>query len=297
MNPFDHIPDDLEIDILSRLPGTSLMNSQYLSKSWFSIIQNQRFSDSFNSRSLNRGSRLLIAFNNCEFTTKKADMRLFFFTASEEGENKSSSSLVANLAMTIPSTVDYYYTRSGSGTLAHGFLCCSYQGRFLICNPTTRQIVTLPESGNDVNKKLTFKLLGYDPIDDQYKAMFMMASRCGDGDVVHKVLTLGGGDNIKTLLWRKIKDNTGPYVPYTKGICINGIVYYGATRPNTDRVIVCFDVRFEKISLMNPPLYIKSWEVGTNLINYRGKLAIIHTILFWCFLWVYVMDTRECRET
>ncbi|CAH2048196.1 unnamed protein product [Thlaspi arvense] len=246
---FDQIPDDLAVDILSRLSGKSLMKLRYVSKFWFSIIRSQRLIDSFIPRSLKRGSRFLIAFNNCEFVVKKTDMRLFFFTVSDdEGENKSSpSSLVASLDMTIPSTVDYHYTRG---------------------------------SANDDAKKLTYKYLGYDPIDDQYKAMCMTVSRRGHhgGDVEHKVLTLGGGrGDVKTLSWRIMEDNTEPYVPYTKGTCINGIVYYGATRPNTNGVIVCFDVRFEKISLMNPPLNIKSWEVGTSLINYKGKVAIIHT--------------------
>ncbi|VVA93597.1 unnamed protein product [Arabis nemorensis] len=121
-------------------------------------------------------------------------MHLFFFTASEEGENKSSSSsLVANLDMTIPSTVDYYYTRSSD----------------------TWDMIRLM-----INTK-----------------QCALVSRCDHDDVQHKVLTLGGGD-IKNLSWRQIEDNnnTGPYVPSTKGICINGIVYYGATRPNFDKV-------------------------------------------------------------
>ncbi|XP_010431728.1 PREDICTED: F-box protein At1g30790-like [Camelina sativa] len=266
----DSIPDDMTLEILGRLPGKSLMKFQYLSKFWFSIIRSQRFIDSFFSRSLNRGPRLLITFKNGELISRNTQKRLFFFSASREGEQKSSSTLVANLDMTIASTVNYCYTR---GTLVHGFLCCSHQGRFLICNPTTRQIVTLPEPGD--NNKLTFKYLGYEPVDDQYKALCMMFSRGDFGDVEHKVLTLRRGDT-KNLSWREIKDNTEPYGPSTKGICIDGIVYYGATRPNNrDKVIVCFDVRFEKISLINPPFNEEMWDHGADLMNYKGKLAFV----------------------
>lgn len=287
----DPIPNDLMVEIFSRLPGTSLMKFQYLSKFWFSIIRSQRFIDSFLSRSLNRGSRLLITLNNIN---ENGEKRLFLFSASNEGANKSSSSsLVANLDMIIPSADAYYYFPQG--TIVHGFICCSYHGRFLICNSITRQIVTIPESGDYMFRdyKFTYNYLGYDPIDDQYKALCMMASQSDYGDIKHKVLTLGRGDN-KNHSWRQIEDNTEPYRPYTKGICINGVVYYGASRSDTN-VIVCFDVRNEKICLMNPPFSIKYWDSGTNLINYKGKLAVIYNRFEgFPWLWVYIKDTREC---
>ncbi|KAL1188056.1 F-box protein [Cardamine amara subsp. amara] len=266
----DPIPNDLMVEIFSRLPGTSLMKFQYLSKFWFSIIRSKRFIDSFFSRSLNRGSRLLITLNNIN---ENGEKRLFFFSASNEGANKYfPSSLVANLDMIIPSGDAHYHFPQG--TIVHGFICCSYHGQFLICNLITRQIVTIPKSGD---YKFTYNYLGYDPIDDQYKALCMMASQSDYGDIKHKVLTLGRGDN-KNHSWRQIKDNTEPYMPSTKGICINGVVYYGASISDKN-VIVCFDVRLEKICLMNPPFSIKYWDHdhGTNLINYKGKLAVICT--------------------
>ncbi|EOA34181.1 hypothetical protein CARUB_v10021684mg [Capsella rubella] len=300
----DSIPDDLTSEILCRLPGKSLMKLQYLSKFWLSIIRSQRFIDSFFSRSLNRGSSLLITFNNGDFTrnTKK---RLFFFSASSEGEQKSCSTLVANLDMTIVSSegeqkssstlvasTDNYSCRRSN--LVRGFVCCSHQGRFLICNPTTRQIVALPKTGHN---KCSSIYLGYDPIDDQYKALCMTVSRGDFGDVEHKVLTLGRGDS-KNLSWREINDNTKPHISSTKGICIDGVVYYGARRPNFDKVIVCFDVRSEKISFINPPFIKRGWEPGTNLMNYKGKLAFVNTAYYpyreRFILWI--LDNVEKHE-
>ncbi|XP_010419488.1 PREDICTED: F-box protein At1g30790-like [Camelina sativa] len=112
----DSIPDDMTFEILGRLPGKSLMKFQYLSKFWFSIIRSQRFIDSFFSRSLSRGSRLLITFKNGEIINGNTEKRLFFFSASREGEQKSSSTLVANLDMTIASTDNYCYTRGSNKT-------------------------------------------------------------------------------------------------------------------------------------------------------------------------------------
>ncbi|CAA7014211.1 unnamed protein product [Microthlaspi erraticum] len=273
LSHIDPIPHDLVLEILRRLPVKSLLKFQYVSKSWGSIIRSKGFINSCVSMSSEPSSRLLIYFRNGRLTNKNAENLLFYFTSSQDQEDESSS-LVANLNMTMASMDAYCYTRSAS---VNGFICVSHKRRVMICNPSTRQIITLPEiPGNDL--KSGYKYLGYDPVNDQYKAMCKVLPTSEDVQE-HMVLTLGGGDQEPT--WRHIEGTCRKYVPITKGICIDGFVYYGAMTPtpcHTDKVIVRFDVRSERLSFINLPAPAKHvhWGFTSSLINYNGKLAHIN---------------------
>lgn len=98
-------------------------------------------------------------------------------------------------------------------------------------------------------------------------------------DQEHMVLTLGGDQKPS---WRRIEGTTRNYCPLTKGSCINGFVYYGAWTPIRfmDRVVVCFDVRSEKLSFIELPSRNNiDWEGTSALIDYKGKLANVNVHL------------------
>lgn len=274
LSHIDPIPHDLVLEILRRLPVKSLLKFQYVSKTWGSIIRSKGFINSCVSMSSAPSSRLLISFRNGRLTNKNAENLLFFFTSSQDQEDDSSS-LVANLDMTMASMGAYCYTRCAS---VNGFICVSNKRRVMICNPSTRQIITLPEIPGD-DLKSAYKYLGYDPINDQYKAMCKLFPNSED-DQEHMVLTLGGDQEPS---WRHIEGTSRSYLPLTKGICIDGFVYYGALTPTPskkNRVIVCFDVRSERLSFINLPALAEHvhWGSTSTLINYKGKLAnIINT--------------------
>ncbi|KAG7593470.1 F-box associated interaction domain [Arabidopsis thaliana x Arabidopsis arenosa] len=271
----DSIPFDVMVDILTRLPVKSFLELQYVSKTWRSIIRSKDFINLLVSMSSTQSSRLLIAFKTGRLTDKNAENRMLFFTSSQE-EYTEFSSLVANLDMTMASMDAYFYTRSMGSV--NGFICLSHKGRFMICNPSTKQVITLPEikiTGTNWNS--AYKYLGYDPVNQQYKAMRKKVSNFED-DQEHMVLTLGGD---KTPSWRHIEGITQNYHPLTKGICINGFVYYGASTPrsNLSKIIVCFDVRSERLSFIKLPsmdgIY---WYSTSTLINYKGKLANVNIV-------------------
>ncbi|CAH2046361.1 unnamed protein product [Thlaspi arvense] len=71
----------------------------------------------------------------------------------------------------------------------HMILHPSDPGRFTICNPSTRQVITLPEASSG-RRESVYMCLGYDPV----------ARLRGEQCQEHKVLTLGGG-----LSWRDVK--------------------------------------------------------------------------------------------
>ncbi|KAG2310014.1 hypothetical protein Bca52824_021571 [Brassica carinata] len=127
-------------------------------------------------------SRFIIAFTNSVFVKGDAQ-RLFIFSGEEE---TSSSSLVANLAMTIPSV-----TLPHGGfkcTSVHGFVTYCHGLQFTICNPSAGHCITFPCKDRECTS------LGYDPVDDQFKVLTPVSSLLRKPSfVVHEVITLGRG--------------------------------------------------------------------------------------------------------
>ncbi|AAG11426.1 Hypothetical protein [Arabidopsis thaliana] len=136
-----------------------------------------------------------------------------------------------------------------------------YDGVPVLCNPITGHYATLPAIARF---RQAFSFFGYDPIDKQFKVLFMiMAYPCSPDH--HKVLKLGSGE----MSWRRLK-RTLRHEIMSEGICINGVVYYlgDTSEVLTSFVVVCFDVRYETFSFLYPGSYCE-------LINYKGKLGLV----------------------
>ncbi|EOA14705.1 hypothetical protein CARUB_v10027982mg [Capsella rubella] len=270
---------DITVEILTRLPVKSLMKFQYVSKTWCSIIRSKNF---INSLVSTPSPLFLISL----MTNEKAEKYLFLLTSLQE-KDEESTSLVANLDMTLASNnANNFSVRCAS---VNGFISLSPNGRFVVCNPSTKQVILLPKFETAGTKwGPVYKFLGYDPINDQYKALCKKMFSYPDEDQGHMVLTLGGD---KTHTWRQIEGAPQNYLPRSEGICINGFVYYRAWTPDSSRLLVCFDVRLEKLSIIK--LKISCWDDSTSaLINYKGELA--HVVIGGCFLdfWVLI-DAKE----
>lgn len=166
--------------------------------------------------------------------------------------------------------VDLVYCSSIHGLLA--LLHPSYPGRFTICNPSTRQMITLPDvkATSSGLREQTYLFLGYDPVGNEHKALCSTVL-FGEPCQQHRVLTLGRGK----LTWRGIKGRkTRRYIVVTKGICINGKVYYGGWTTQGEEKkprIFRFDVRSERMVSIGT---FWPWITRGSLINYNGKLAL-----------------------
>ncbi|XP_009129819.1 F-box protein At1g30790 [Brassica rapa] len=170
------LPYDMEVETLSRLAGKSLMKFLCVSKTWSSLIRSQRFVASYYAA---KPSRFVVAFTNSACSDPK---RLFILSGEEEATSSSScSSLVANLDMTIPSvTLPHGAYKYFS---VHGFIACFELSNFIICNPSTGQVVTF-------YCKAPGTSLGYDPVDDQFKALTQVTSNYDHNPsvMVHEVI-------------------------------------------------------------------------------------------------------------
>ncbi|KAL1205051.1 putative F-box protein [Cardamine amara subsp. amara] len=174
------IPIDLEVEILTRLPAKSLMKFRCVSKMWSSIIRSQRFVDSYSAMSSTMRSQFIITFG-CVYADNDAK-RLFIFSSSYE--NEDSSSLVVNLDIKItPVFLSKCYSK---GSSVHGFVGCPNGSQFIVCNPNTGQVITLPT-------KRCPTYLGYDPVENQFKTFDRVRNHISFQE--YEDTTLGGKES------------------------------------------------------------------------------------------------------
>uniref|UniRef100_A0A1J3DSE6 F-box protein n=2 Tax=Noccaea caerulescens TaxID=107243 RepID=A0A1J3DSE6_NOCCA len=262
-----NIPLDLTIEILLRLPGESVLRFRCVSKTWCSIIRSRRFADAFMSLSLSR-PRLLLAFSN------HSDNRLKFFSSPNQN---SSFPLPSSMVAAKDNTLTMPEIRSGDHIVqrnsVRGFVCCSLRTRFAVCNPTTRQVISLPEKhGSYVSlDHECYQFLGYDPSKDQYKVLRLDMDVAAGRPIEHSVCTLGGRRRLSCYSWRSIKSSILYYGCNYNGLCIDGIVYFeaGLEPLNNSKTVSSFDVGSEQLGLIKTP---ENFSCGF-LTNYLGKLA------------------------
>ncbi|EOA37970.1 hypothetical protein CARUB_v10009440mg [Capsella rubella] len=275
-----NFPLDLTIEILLRLPAKSLFRFRSVSKTWCSIIRSRQFASEFMSLSLSR-PRLLFTFNNC------CDTRLLFFSSPHQScyLSSSPSSMLASKKnfLTMPivmSSFDIVLSNS-----VRGFICSSLRGKFVVCNPNTRQVIHLGENSFESDYDC-YMYLGYDPSNDQYKVLRLTMNTRSHSPVEHSVCTLGGGEP-SLYSWRNIKSSVIYYDCMHNGVCIDGVVYYEASLKveygNASMRVSSFDVGSEQIRPMKTPEHFG----GFLLTNYLGKLAAYHDVDDGYFaLWV-----------
>ncbi|CDY27911.1 BnaA07g05010D [Brassica napus] len=139
------------------------------------------------------------------------------------------------------------------------------------------------------------RFVGYDPIEGQHKALFV-ESRVSRSSVHHhldhKVLTLGGGSCQE---WRLIEGTPGPYRPISVGVCVNGVIYYGARNSPHFRnpVMVCFDVRTEKLSFIQAHetlLRFDLWILEDPVKHEWSKQHCVFPSSVWDSVWGFEMS-------
>ncbi|KAG7648836.1 F-box protein [Arabidopsis thaliana] len=261
------LPKELILEILKRLPAKSVKRFHCVSKQWASMLSCPHFRELFLTRSSSAQPRLLFAIE------KHNQWSLFSLPQRLTPYEKSSSSSVVvtpEFHMKFPPDGMLIYPRHDrrfSFGYASGLMYFygmwinehNYDGVPVICNPLTGRYASLPFLER---YRKAFSFFGFDPIEKQYKVLFMAYP---SGPDHHTVLTFGTGE----MSWRKIECSVKHDIA-SDGICINGVMYYlGDTSEfMTAFVVVCFDVRSETFSFIYPGSYCE-------VINYKGKLGLV----------------------
>ncbi|CAH8270830.1 unnamed protein product [Arabidopsis lyrata] len=281
-----YIPQDLIEEILANLPSKSVAKLIVVSKLWSSIIRSNYFIDLYLKRSVTRP---------CFLFTFRRDNGRFFHSISQEAAPSCSSTSSFPLSLDTPPLLLGYNVC----TPVRGLICSQDLDKLVISNPSTGQFLVLP---NLETKRRRVSFFGYDPIEDEYKVLCMTVLQLSynSGPVVseeHQVFTLGGAQKKKAATWRTIACKL-PHFPATKGLCFNGVVYYGAWS-NSDRkgsLIVAFNVRLEDFTLVKLPIGVEIYmSRDSELVNYQRKVALAnHSYKGKFELWVLEdVDNQE----
>ncbi|KAL1218893.1 F-box protein [Cardamine amara subsp. amara] len=281
------IPPDVLMDIISRLPAKSVGKCRCVSKLWALILSRPEFDELFMAKS-STCPQILLGYSGGE---------LPFFTSPQ-----LQNPLVASPHRTyIPDDMCRI-----SGPVVRGWVCIEYpRDMFVICNPMTGKSITLPHLKGQMF--CVKSLLGYDPIDKQFKVLCVAWRPSNPYNIPpeHYVLTLG---TQQQMVWRTVeccKPNR-PSLLCEDGVCINGVLYYMANinRYDQDIVIVCFDIRSEKLSFINQPEDMWNLSYQSRLINHKGRLGLIYSPSYeiinghtTCFCWWVLKDTEKHEWT
>ncbi|KAJ4890297.1 F-box protein [Raphanus sativus] len=266
------IPTDIILDILSRVPAKSIARFRCMSKDWSVTLRRPYFTDLFLKMS---------SLRPCLLFTFHAEGKWSFFSSPESlliSDQKSSRVAVDYLSH-VP--IDYPIRACVpvcglSCTKDEWVLSGKKDARMMLCNPSTGGFTVLPKVKTRRRRILTY--LGYDPVEKVYKVLCMTSCEKPFSQKAeqHQVLTFGTGK----MNWRMIECSV-PHCPRSidNEICINGVLYYladGSGSLETSMpMIVCFDIRSEKFKFIVDEAF-KDIEHLSTLINYKGKLGILH---------------------
>ncbi|KAG7550359.1 F-box domain [Arabidopsis thaliana x Arabidopsis arenosa] len=278
-----YIPEDLIAQILANLPSKSVVKLIVVSKLWSSIIRSKYFIDLYLERSLNRPCIL--------FSFLRGNIR-FFHSIFEEATPSSYTS-----TSSIPLSLDTRLFPLSYNVCppVRGLICCQDLDKVVVSNPSTGQFLVLPKL--NTKRRRISRFFGYDPIEDEYKVLCMTVLQVSYDYVVseeHQVFTLGGTEKKKEATWRMITCKV-PHCPATDGICIDGVVYYGAWSNSRRQksLIVAFDVRTEEFTLVKLPDGVIHFSSDSELVNYQRQLALANYSYKGKFEWWVLEDVSK----
>ncbi|XP_010418707.1 PREDICTED: putative F-box protein At2g19630 [Camelina sativa] len=245
------------MEIFSWLPVKSIARCRCVSKLWNAVLRRPDFTELYLSRSSSRPQLL--------FVLRNMDGVVFFSSHQPQNPVENSSFAVASHRLSHLPCHSGIVGPSNGFVLLRGVRGRKKQGLVsLQFNPSTGQLLPLPQVKTRSRMFGTFSCMGYDSVKKQFKALSVIFS---DAKFEYSYLTLGIGKPS----WRLVECCI-PHLPRTEGICINGVFYYVGTRLKNSSMIVCFDFSSEKFSFLN---LSGPMENATSLINYNGKLGSV----------------------
>ncbi|CAH8388032.1 unnamed protein product [Eruca vesicaria subsp. sativa] len=241
-----HIPLDLTLEVLSRLPAKSVVRFRCVSKLLSSLTKLPSFINLFGSRSSSKRPRLLVTFSTG-------------LVISFPQHLNPDGSYPPFYSFQIKNLNGPSYALSES---VHGLILLP---GFKIWNPTLRQFSTLPHPSEHIpSQDCKSYFLGYDPLEGKHKVLFILHSE------ELRVLTLGAQES-----WRILTKGIPKHHPRGYGGCFSGVLYYKAHLLDDDKnIIMSFDVKSESFSpIKYPEGFSNHWTF--DMIPYEGRLALV----------------------
>jgi F-box interacting protein len=286
------LPEDLSMEILSRLPVKSLMRYKCVSKSWYALVTNPSFISKHLkiSHNLNRGAAIL----------RRVD-----------GLDQRRLSTLSNETLEVSGDVDLSQWFQDEVSMVsmfgpcNGILCLSctlWKKRdghrdydpLVLWNPATRESKMLPPfpQQRDLNFVSRFGF-GFDPKTNDYKVVRIM----NFGDRQCKVQVY----NLSTNSWRVLDSSPNPsYFIYKSRFSsyLNGVYYWWARVHYCSymgpRLLLSFDMSNEVFREVLPPPFerVSTWTEDVAVIN--DSVTLILPCGIESKEWVGIWVLNEC---
>ncbi|KAI6686246.1 hypothetical protein NL676_032159 [Syzygium grande] len=278
------VPEELLIEILKRLPVTSLCHFSCVCTRWRSLISDPGFIDSHLAHSATR-PKLLVSFPDPHPTTEKEAYGSSYDQSSSNGQPQIAT---PHLCPPRPAPTLQLY---------EGLICLEVGGHVNICNPKDRKHA-LSHSRNNARLASLGRIfeciyLSPDHVERKHKVLstrVISKGRLNCMDILEpRVLTLG------TKRWRRV-EGCAPHYKKDHEFCFGGVVYYTAWSSSRDcsgdMYLVAFDVRTESFRMITVPARAREFRHKGLLIEFEGRLAIVdcYTALSCVEFYMWILE-------
>lgn len=294
-NGLDSLPREISLDILSRLPITSVMQSRFVCRAWHTLSLDQNLVNLHLSQATKRNPFLIF---HCDYPIRN---QLYFVEFSDRDDDKG---IVRKINTPFSASMPEFKV-VGS---CNGLLCLSdslYNDSVYIYNPFTRDYIELPKSRQYQEQEVVCGF-GFCQGTDEYKVVKIVYHWTVDigfwparrmrmrGYTKSEVLVFSLGSNT----WRSI--GKAPYQLERKSpeaLFMNERLHWLSRMPNNvrGRRIVSFDLADEQFHEVPRPDF-----GGRNRRNYHLALleGCLSAVVYTCGeLEIWVMKEYDVKES
>ncbi|KAJ4704883.1 F-box protein [Melia azedarach] len=292
----ENLPHDVALDILSRLPITTLIQIKCVCKSWRALAQHPRLPSMHHARAYTRNPCLIL---HCDFLIPN---ELYFVTLGNRTEQHNSE--LRRINTRINSAVTEYRVVSS----CNGVLCISNTLHFdpiFACNPFAGYLMELPKPFKYPDQKVALGF-GYHPTTEKYKLVRItyyikthhtarVISCSYKSDV--QVLTLGDDS------WRSLGPVSIPWRvdPGTSEVLLNGALHW-LTKcydryPFVCLQIISFDLAEENFRQIERPTCGSLDACNYHLVVLRGCLSAVHCLDDDEQIEIWIMKEYNVKES
>ncbi|XP_071702775.1 F-box protein At3g07870-like [Rutidosis leptorrhynchoides] len=270
------LPEDVIIDIMSRVPTRYILRFKCVCKSWYALFQNPNFiSKHFKNQSAISDPSFLLVTPNIS-ATSTSSVRTVSLMLSDSSYK----------SIKIPIEIDVSKQLDVCGS-CNGLICLRILplgSVILLWNPATRVFKDLPISPLGrfkIDPSSVLLGFGFDDVVKDYKVL-----RIVDLDVMQKRVEMY---SLSTNSWREVETSVPFIISNEESQCsvfLNGKFHWTAIgfldvhdRLDEKRMIVCFDICDEVLSYLNPPEFDEfigeDLEVAWKVVAIKESLAVI----------------------
>lgn len=274
----DQLPDELQFEILTRLPAQSLHQCMCVSKSWCSIIRDPPFLRAY-LRQQPHGS-LLVSVTDARdykgelwFPENPIGLAVYYsplLRLQYQGPNEDRRVQRPQPFLSLVN-IPHFDLFKGVTKVVNGLVCAYGSSGAMVCSVGTREIMWLPEISGFYNSVYEDYYFGYHPGSGVYKLLKL--SKSNSEQEAH-ILTLGFDSS-----WRKLAiglDGSSDRLPANSFLC-NGVLYW-VMHGLVERLgLISFDLNTEKFQFIEPPKHpiFSSRQCRWRPAKFRGRLALL----------------------